>query len=325
MRRADHPFIYSITQYHGDEVARSLQSLPLIHLSEDNLSHLFDEKAQDVPDTCIYPEQWDTADPIRRLPFDAFCFLMTVPFAEYVIFGRFSIVNDSYSDDGFVDVDLHIAVQDQASMDLAFSNPASHATNTLIGMRLRKTFDSNAHLSIVKPPHVFAKFIGDKQDDYARYFKSHVESDQYRDWVTHSWGLLLRFCKYLEEADLYPVKIRSVKAQKKRSRLVGSRKPKKNRANEPYRNQNLPTIRYLNVLPTKSIESKGGGHASPKPHRRRSTRRTLTHPRFANHPKYGIPKAVAVKGSFVGPKEAIIAGNEYRVLEINESGQVLDY
>lgn len=326
MKRADHPFIFWISHYHGEAVAKELQSLPLIHLSQENLSHLFNDKKQDVPETCIFPEQWDSAEPIKRLPFDEFCFLMTIPFVNNTVFGRFSIINDTYESDGYADIDLHIAVQSEASMDSSFADVENSATNTLIGMRFRRMFDKGESIDLLKPTHLFATCVGDKKEEFEMYFGDIAADKKMQEWVMHSWGMLLRFFKYLETADLYPVKIQGTKKKKPAKGKQSSKNAKKMRLSAPYRDQSLATVRYLNVLPTKNIESKrGGGHSSPMPHRRRSTYRTLSHPRFKDHPKYGINKGVPVKGSFVGPKEAIISGNEYRVLEISEHGQVLDY
>lgn len=73
-----------------------------------------------------------------------------------------------------------------------------------------------------------------------------------------------------------------------------------------------PRVLLLDRMPT--TQSQGTGtHASPKPHRRRGHWKTLSHPRFRHHPKYG--KKIYVKPSFVGPRQVSYEGNIYRLVE----------
>ncbi len=73
-----------------------------------------------------------------------------------------------------------------------------------------------------------------------------------------------------------------------------------------------PRVLLLDRMP--ATQSQGTGtHASPKPHRRRGHWKTLSHPRFRHHPKYG--KKIYVKPSFVGPRQVSYEGNIYRLIE----------
>ena len=73
-----------------------------------------------------------------------------------------------------------------------------------------------------------------------------------------------------------------------------------------------PRVLLLDRMPTTQSEGTGT-HASPKPHRRRGHWKTLSHPRFRHHPKYG--KKIYVKPSFVGPRQVSYEGNIYRLVE----------
>jgi len=73
-----------------------------------------------------------------------------------------------------------------------------------------------------------------------------------------------------------------------------------------------PRVLLLDRMPATQSEGTGT-HASPKPHRRRGHWKTLSHPRFRHHPKYG--KKIYVKPSFVGPRQVSYEGNIYRLVE----------
>ena len=202
----------------------------------------------------------------------------------------------------------------------------NYPTNAPVSMIFRRYFD-DVQLSILRKPELCAKFIDDPTGEKERYFLEIANSPEMQKWTIEVWGMLMRFFKYIETSTLYPVKIEGTKKKTfKRGMRTSSKKKNKNVL---YKRNDLPVIHYLNSLPTKSSppkqQNQKSGHASPKPHQRRKTYRTLTHPRFKNHPKYMVENAIPVKGSFVGPREAVISGNEYMVLEISEHGQILNY
>ena len=75
----------------------------------------------------------------------------------------------------------------------------------------------------------------------------------------------------------------------------------------------LPDIKQklLNEFNERQMEAAGmptprtGPKPSPQPHRRRGYWRTMSHPRFRNHPKYG--EKIYVKPSFVGQGRIFMA------------------
>lgn len=326
MKRSDYPFVFWNEQYHGEDFAYELQKLPLIHLTKDNLRHLANDDGDYLQDYNIIPEEWSTAQPVKRLPFDEFCFLMHMPFLEHHIYGFFRVLNDNYESVEYADIEIGISMLSSKSMENTLSNLFNYPTNAPVSMIFRRYFD-DVQLSILRKPALCAKFIDDPTGEKERYFLEIANSPEMQKWTIEVWGMLMRFFKYIETSTLYPVKIEGTKKKTfKRGMRTSSKKKNKNVL---YKRNDLPVIHYLNSLPTKSSPPKQknqkSGHASPKPHQRRKTYRTLTHPRFKNHPKYMVENAIPVKGSFVGPREAVISGNEYMVLEISEHGQILNY
>lgn len=73
-----------------------------------------------------------------------------------------------------------------------------------------------------------------------------------------------------------------------------------------------PSLLLLDRMPSQQAQSTGT-HASPKPHRRRGHWRTLSHPRYRNHPQYG--SKIYVKPSFIGPRQEVYQGNVYRLIQ----------
>lgn len=80
-----------------------------------------------------------------------------------------------------------------------------------------------------------------------------------------------------------------------------------------------PRIVYLNELPKESNKTPSAGDSVPvgvqKTHQRKGSWRTLTHERFAKHPKYMIEKAIRVRAYWVGDRETVYQGHTYRILE----------
>lgn len=64
------------------------------------------------------------------------------------------------------------------------------------------------------------------------------------------------------------------------------------------------TIVYLGKPPVNVNDNKSRGSEAPRQfgYARRPHRRTLSHERFKDHPKYGIYKGVRVAESWCGPK-----------------------
>jgi hypothetical protein len=98
------------------------------------------------------------------------------------------------------------------------------------------------------------------------------------------------------------------------------------RANDPkpWTYRYLPRIILLDPSETPAGENKahqGGSHASPRPHQRRGHWATLRHPKFSRNAD-GSFRQVFVKPAWVGPREWIMQGNRYRV--INQQGKALE-
>ena len=127
--------------------------------------------------------------------------------------------------------------------------------------------------------------------------------DQFAKSIVANFEYILAYFKFVQSTDLYmverskPTTIRDLRAAKKK----------------PWTRKDLPSIVYLNQMPSEKKESQGGTHASPKAHQRRGHWRKLEHERFKNHPKFG--QKIRVKPSWVGNKEEIVNGTIYRLKE----------
>lgn len=125
----------------------------------------------------------------------------------------------------------------------------------------------------------------------ARCFKNYLE--------------FLRFCDYSEENDRYAVSVTTQRKPKVSS--FGSLSARLTA------NQGASVI-YLDRLPSTGGEATGEG-SEKRPHQRRGTWVTLRAERYRYHPKYQVEKGVYRKPAWVGPKEAIVEGNIYTILE----------
>lgn len=135
-----------------------------------------------------------------------------------------------------------------------------------------------------------------------------------RDRTTHwyartSLRILFLCIKYFYDFGLYRVKV-NAKPQTE-SRRKGKGKPSKKPWIKP-----VSHIVYLHPAQvgeyTKSTAT-GEGVPLKKGHIRRAHRRTLSDPRYRNHPKYMKYKAIRVRQSWAGPKEWDHEGNTYIV------------
>jgi hypothetical protein len=81
---------------------------------------------------------------------------------------------------------------------------------------------------------------------------------------------------------------------------------------KPWTYTHLPRIILLDPTATPSLPSpdQGGTHASPRPHQRRGHWRRLLSPRYQHR-----GQRIFVKPSWVGPREWVLNGNAYRVLD----------
>lgn len=113
------------------------------------------------------------------------------------------------------------------------------------------------------------------------------------------------FRDYNNQKDNYLVKV----AEEKKPRVKGIPTVK-----EQLQRVVGPSILYLNRLPGGGGES-AGECAEKRPHQRRGTWVTLRAERYRFHPKYQVEKGVYRKPAWVGPKEAIVEGNIYTILE----------
>jgi len=80
--------------------------------------------------------------------------------------------------------------------------------------------------------------------------------------------------------------------------------------------EDLVSIVFLNRIPnfkTKNI-SKGGTHASPRPHKRKGYFYTLSNIRYSHHPLYKQLKAMYKKPVYVGDKEKVVNGITYTLI-----------
>ena len=115
------------------------------------------------------------------------------------------------------------------------------------------------------------------------------------------------FSEWAYTRDLYPV-------------IKRSSTPDPRDKQQTYRRTDLPRLVYLNKLPTPSSGGhQGGTHASPCLHQRRGHYKTLKHPKFQNHPKYGVENGVYVRPAWVGDRETVHEGNRYTVIVPSKS------
>jgi hypothetical protein len=117
------------------------------------------------------------------------------------------------------------------------------------------------------------------------------------------------FTSIATQKDQYPVLVQPVNG-----------KPKKGSGPVAKRVQLGPKLIYLNRLPAPPKPSQGGHHASPRRHQRRGFYKTLKHPKFQNHPKYGVEKGVYVRPAWVGDTECVYEGNRYTVILPADNG-----
>ncbi len=118
---------------------------------------------------------------------------------------------------------------------------------------------------------------------------------------------LTGFLKFAYECDMYPVYVRKTKKSFK------DRKDEKSK--QPWKSSALPKIIYLNALPVEVDSPSTIGMGAPKrPHQRRGCFKTLRAERYRNHPLFQVPKAIYCRPAFVGPKEAVVAGNRYSII-----------
>ncbi len=108
--------------------------------------------------------------------------------------------------------------------------------------------------------------------------------------------------RYIKEGDKHPVEVRA-KAP------ANPNAPTNKSA--PWRIKG-PSLLLLDRMPSQTAPGTGT-HASPTPHRRRGHWRTLSHPRYKNHPQYG--SKIYVKPSFIGPVQEVYQGNVYRLIQ----------
>lgn len=117
------------------------------------------------------------------------------------------------------------------------------------------------------------------------------------------------FFSFTESLDRYPVMVRP-KAPK--AVKVGVGPTPVSRANSVVKNASK--IIYLNALPKPQGESAAATGTSQVVHQRRGFWKTLTDPRYKNHPKFGVKKGVRVKPYWAGTRECEYEGNVYKVL-----------
>jgi len=112
---------------------------------------------------------------------------------------------------------------------------------------------------------------------------------------------ILSFFKYTQSNDMYMVE----RSNRRSARDARSKKP--------WTRNDLPSIVYLNQLPSERKEHQGGTHESPRSHQRRGHWRNMVHERFKNHPKFG--QKIRIKPSWVGDTKAVVNGVIYKLKE----------
>lgn len=129
--------------------------------------------------------------------------------------------------------------------------------------------------------------------------------------ITEVLAILRIFVRFQESLDRYPVEVRNTRPRLSRGNMNRVDK----QLGETHRT--APRLIYLNQLPhvSNSISNVTGEPTGPRAmHQRVGHWKTLTHPKFKNHPKFGIKNGVRVKPSWVGIREASHEGNVYRVI-----------
>lgn len=142
--------------------------------------------------------------------------------------------------------------------------------------------------------------------------KDYKSNESICDLVTKALSKLKLFNYYQDSLDRYAVEVSPSAAR----RVVVSNT--KHGAVRLKRAPEGPRIVYLNELPKESSSTGNSNSVSvgvQKPHQRRGSWRTLTHERFAKHPKYMIEKGLRVKPYWVGDRETTYQGHIYRIME----------
>lgn len=123
---------------------------------------------------------------------------------------------------------------------------------------------------------------------------------------------LKNFMDFQNGLDMYPVSV----LRKTPKRLING----SNRVSKRLEivHVNAPKIVFLNVLPEVQVSGTNAISDGPtmprKMHQRAGYWKTLTHERYARHPKFGIEKAIRVKPAWIGSVVSEYEGNVYRVL-----------
>lgn len=134
--------------------------------------------------------------------------------------------------------------------------------------------------------------------------------DVYRRVTVDIYKMLsgvINFIEWNNQNDRYIVSVKAEKPYKVKG--IG-------KMSDRLRSKQGPSIIYLNRLPSTGIVSDGNVDGGEKrAHQRRGTWKTLRAERYRNHPKFMVEKGVYVKPAWVGPREAIVEGNIYTILE----------
>lgn len=302
MKRCDWSHLQVAEMFHGKDYVKKLQALPLIHLTRENI---IDAMADDS--SRIISQEWVTGLAAARMPWDEFTFLFEQP-------------NDVHNS-----MLCHIRILDEVTFQIEYmvgsadsfiNNPTPMVAATI------KIVVSDHDSFFFEVSDIYAfddpEYKGVSYSEISNVHKQIESKQESREWVANASRVAInqvtRFLKYLETSTYFPVEGYSVNNRGgKYSRPTLTKKAKA----EPWRRMDLPTIRYMNsfpVDPSAIRESKGGTHASPKPHQRAGGRRTLSHERYKHHPLYMVEKAIPFSPSWIGDKESIVMGTEYRVL-----------
>lgn len=116
------------------------------------------------------------------------------------------------------------------------------------------------------------------------------------------------FRDYNNQKDRYAIRV----AEQRKPKVKGLPTPK-----EILRSSQGPRVIYLDALPTQKGNNCNTSDSvrEHRPHHRRGTWITLRAERFKYHPKYMVKNGVYRKPTWVGPREAIVNGNIYTVIE----------
>lgn len=236
-------------------------------------------------------EVFDELNPTAEMPFS--CFGFTVP-SKSLKHKQFYVYVDSVGD-ASTDAIIYLSIND-------------HTMATIY--------------SRVKGKIIRVSSIGGKYNHDAKFINNNkaIIMDMYIAAIT----MLMVFMKYVKESDDYPVEVREVNA---RPLLEPTSKAAamKDRAKGATLKHVIagPKIIYLDKLPVVTVRPAtsnpvGGGQGkSKKGHHRIGHWKTLTHPKYANHPKYLVFKGVYVKAAWVGPTETVYEGNIYKLHRTN--------